>query len=140
MLRSLVELIFLLINYTSNFSLVNVKFIRIFAGCFYTEALIQRCSVKKLLIEISQNSQENTCARVSFLIKTCNFIKKESLAQVFSCEFCEISKNIFCYRTPPVAAPIYKKQWNSFFGLVHCVKYARIRVFAERIFPYKDRI
>ena len=23
----------------------------------------------------------------------CNFIKKESLAQVFSCEFCEISKN-----------------------------------------------
>ena len=24
----------------------------------------------------------------------CNFIKKEALAQVFSCEFCEISKNI----------------------------------------------
>ena len=23
----------------------------------------------------------------------CNFIKKETLAQVFSCEFCEISKN-----------------------------------------------
>ena len=23
------------------------------------------------------------------------FIKKETLAQVFSCEFCEISKNIF---------------------------------------------
>ena len=27
--------------------------------------------------------------------RTCNFIKKESLAQVFSCEFCEISKNCF---------------------------------------------
>ena len=25
----------------------------------------------------------------------CNFIKEEALAQVFSCEFCEISKNIF---------------------------------------------
>ena len=25
----------------------------------------------------------------------CNFIKKEALAQVFSCEFCEISKNTF---------------------------------------------
>ena len=25
----------------------------------------------------------------------CNFIKKESLAQVFSCEFCEISKKTF---------------------------------------------
>ena len=27
------------------------------------------CSVKKVFLEISQNSQENTCARVSFLIK-----------------------------------------------------------------------
>ena len=54
---------------------------------------------KKLFLEISQISQENTCARVSFLIKlqswACNFIKKESLAQVLSCEFCEISKNTF---------------------------------------------
>ena len=33
-----------------------------------------------------------------------DFIKKEILAQVFSCEFCEISKNSFSYRTPPVAA------------------------------------
>ena len=27
--------------------------------------------------------------------RVCNMIKKETLAQVFSCEFCEISKNIF---------------------------------------------
>ena len=27
--------------------------------------------------------------------QACNFIKKETLAQVFSCEFCEISKNNF---------------------------------------------
>ena len=33
------------------------------------EAVVQTCSVKKLLLEISQNSQENTCVRVSFLIK-----------------------------------------------------------------------
>ena len=31
----------------------------------------------------------------------CKFIKKETLAQVFSREFCEIFKNIFIYRTPP---------------------------------------
>ena len=37
-------------------------------------------------LEIPQNSQENTCARVSFL-------NKETLAQVFSCEFWEIFKN-----------------------------------------------
>ena len=34
----------------------------------------------------------------------CNFIKKETLAQVFFCEFCEISENTFFYRTPLVAA------------------------------------
>ena len=33
------------------------------------EAVVQRCSVKKVLLEISQNSQQNTCTRVSFLIK-----------------------------------------------------------------------
>ena len=56
---------------------------------------------KKVFLEISQNSQENTCSRVSFLIKlqACNFIKKGTLAQVFSCEFCEIPENNFLYRT-----------------------------------------
>ena len=33
------------------------------------EAVVRRCSVKKVFSEISQNSRENTCARVSFLIK-----------------------------------------------------------------------
>ena len=71
------------------------------------EAVTQRCSVKKAFLEILQNSQENTCVRVSFLIKlkaACNFIKKETLTRVLSCEFCEISKNTFSWRTPPVAA------------------------------------
>ena len=35
--------------------------------------------------------------------QACNFIKKEVLAQVLSNEFCEIFKNTFFYRTPPVA-------------------------------------
>ena len=55
-------------------------------------------SVKKVFLEILQNSQENTCAKVSFLIKLQawgNFIKKETLAQLFSSEFGEISKNPF---------------------------------------------
>ena len=61
------------------------------------EAVVKRCSAKNVFLEISQNSQENFCASVSFLIKlqACNFIKKETLAQVFSCEFYEISKNTF---------------------------------------------
>ena len=37
-------------------------------------------------------------------VEACNFIKKETLAKVFCCGFCEIFKNIFFYRTPLVAA------------------------------------
>ena len=52
-----------------------------------------------MILKISQSSKENTYARASFLIKLqasiCNFIKNETLAQVFSCEFCEIFKNTF---------------------------------------------
>ena len=33
-----------------------------------------------------------------------NFIKKETLAEVFFCEFCENSKSTFSYRIAPVAA------------------------------------
>ena len=46
--------------------------------------------LKKMFLKILKNSQENTCAKVSFLQKS--FIKKEDLAQIFSCEFCEIDK------------------------------------------------
>ena len=56
-----------------------------------------------VVLEILQNSLENTCAIVSFLIKL-QVIKKEALAQVFSCEVCKISKNTLFYRTPLVTA------------------------------------
>ena len=36
---------------------------------FNVEAVVQRCSVKMVFLYISQISQENTCARVSFLIQ-----------------------------------------------------------------------
>ena len=45
-----------------------------------------------MFLEISQNSQENT------------FIKKETPAQLFPCEFCKISKNTFFDRPPLMAA------------------------------------
>ena len=57
-----------------------------------TEAVVWRWSVEKVFLE--------KCPQA------CNFIKKEILAQVFSCEFCKISKKTFFYRTPPVAASI----------------------------------
>ena len=50
----------------------------------------QRCSVGKGVLSCRPGA--------------CNFIKKGTLAQMFSCKFCEISKNTFSYRTPPIAA------------------------------------
>ena len=53
-------------------------------------------SVKKVLYNILQNSQKNTCARVSFLIKLQAWgYQKETLAQVFSCEFCKFLRTPF---------------------------------------------
>ena len=64
----------------------------------YQNQLPEVLYVKKLFLETSQNSQENNCTRVSFLMKLPAWglqlcIKKETLAQAFSCEFCGISKN-----------------------------------------------
>ena len=64
------------------------------------EAVIQRFSVKKVFLEISQNSQEKSCARP----QACNFIKKE---------FCEISENTFLHRTPLVAASVLYWKFNT---------------------------
>ena len=64
---------------------------------------------KGVLRNFSKFTGKHLCQSL-FLIKlpkACIFIKKETLAQVFSCEFCEISKNIFYYRTPLVAASVY---------------------------------
>ena len=49
-------------------------------------------------------SAKNNWLSAKNRLQTCNFIKKETLAQVFSCEFCEIPKNTFFHRTPLVAA------------------------------------
>ena len=60
-----------------------------------------------MFLNNSQNSLKNTCVGVFFnkvAELTYNFIKIETLAQVFSSEFCEISKNTFSYGLPPVDA------------------------------------
>ena len=65
----------------------------------HTKAVTRRCSIKKVFLKIAQNLQKNTCAWASFLTKlqaeASDFIKNETLAQVSSCEFCEIFTNTF---------------------------------------------
>ena len=52
------------------------------------------------------------------MAEACNFIKKETLAPVFTGvltgEFCEISKNTFFHRTPLVAASGLGMSSNNF--------------------------
>ena len=54
-----------------------------------------------------RSSRENIFARVFFNkvagLRPATLLKKR-LAQLFSCEFCEISKNTFSHRTTPVIA------------------------------------
>ena len=47
--------------------------------------------------------------------EACNFIKEETLAQVFSCEFCESSKNIFFHRTPMLAVSAFA--YNNYISI-----------------------
>ena len=86
------------------------------------EAVVRRCSVEKVFLESSQNSQENTCARVSFLIKLqarkhlCQglqlYYKRDSGTGVFLWIFYELSKDNFSYKTLPVAASTMRQ--NNF--------------------------
>ena len=66
---------------------------------WHPEAVVRRCSIKKVLLR-------NLCQRLFFNkvagLRPTTLLKNETLAQVFSFEFCKISKT-FSYRTPPVA-------------------------------------
>ena len=95
----------------------------------YVETATRGVPCKKVFVKISQNSQEITCARVSFQMKlqaeACNIIKKETLARVFSCQFyCKVfstehlqttaseygdfgKKNIYFTENFPVASSVY---------------------------------
>ena len=44
--------------------------------------------------------------------RPCNFIMKETLAQMFSCEFYEISKNTLYYKIPLMAASVFQNFEN----------------------------
>ena len=69
-----------------------------------SETVARRCSVKKIVLKHA----------------TTNFFKKETLTQKFSCEFCEILKDIFFQRTPPVDASDFfllclnRNDWQTF--------------------------
>ena len=75
---------------------VNAKLLQNVMVLLQNAAVVWKWSVKKVLLEISQ---ENTCT--SDFCEFCQWNFSE-----FPFEFCEISKSPFFYRTPPVAASV----------------------------------
>ena len=67
--------------------------------CILSEAVAQRCSVKKVFLEISQNSQENTCARDSFLIEPATLLKKDLWYRYFPVNFAKFLRTPFFRET-----------------------------------------
>ena len=55
----------------------------IITECLNTEEVVWRCFEEKVFSGISQNSQENTCARVSFLIKLQAEVKLENMSYYY---------------------------------------------------------
>ena len=62
-----------------------------------SEAVARGCSVKKVFLEISQNSQENACGRVSFLIKIIikSLLKKRLWHRRFPVNFAKFLRTPF---------------------------------------------
>ena len=75
------------------------------------EEVVGKCSVKKLFLKTSQNSQENTFVGVYFLIK----LQASGLNQMFSLEFGEIFQELFLKRTPLKVASVQKVYFCQFF-------------------------
>ena len=84
------------------------------------EAVVQRCSLKKVFLENWQNSKENTCASVSFLIKlqtwACKFVKKETLAQVTLALLLLILNFLY---VPSISLTFSKKSFQNFQNITN---------------------
>ena len=93
--------------YIISFLLIGVLFqsqIHIFVVSLAVKSFKYRSNCRDVfcnwsVLKYFAKSQQNTCERVSFLIKLrawdCNFIKKATLVQVFSCKFSKIFKHTF---------------------------------------------
>ena len=95
----------------------------------YLNSSRQRCSIRKVFLKILQNSQENTCIGVSFLIKL------QAYGLEFSYEFYEICKcnfyNLFTehlWRTASGYWLVLYKSWTNDFllGSRICFKYNKV--------------
>ena len=74
-------------QYTLPFASAIVAYQRELERVQYTEAIICRCFTKWMFLKFWQNSQDNTCAVIPFLIKLqAPSKKKETPTQLFFCK------------------------------------------------------
>ena len=68
---------------------------------------------KSVLRRLAKFTGKHLCHSLIFNkvagLRPATLLKKETLAQAFSCEFCEISKNTFFDRTPLVVFSVESK-------------------------------
>ena len=115
----------------------------------FLKAAIGSVLLKKVFLKISQNSQENNCARISFLIKlhalACNFIKKATLSKMLSCEFWGIFKNILLQSTFGwlLRNIFHFLIWEVTHSMIHAIiqmgipqKHCQIKICKERPFSF----
>ena len=79
--------------------IISYNIVAIYRRSSRPEAFCKKSALRKIYLLLAK------------FIKKFNFIKKETLPQLFSCEFCGISKNTFSYRTPLAAASVYSNKW-----------------------------
>ena len=76
----------------------------------------RRCSIKKCVLRnFAKFTGKHQCQSL-FFNKVAGFIKNETLAQVFSCEFCEISRKSFSTEQPQTTAGDDLIEVTSFLG------------------------
>ena len=82
--------------------------------CFYE--LLKRGRHSRTKVLCKKGVLRNFTKFTGFMPQACNFIKTETLAQVFSIQFFDFSKNIFSYGTPPVtaSAEVYSEPCQKF--------------------------
>ena len=87
----------------------------------YTRKIQIKFSIQTLWLGKKRKRSSHQRWLQGYCFKACNFIKKETLAQVFSCEYCEISKNtIFTenlWATASWESSIKESSWKSCPGL-----------------------
>ena len=93
-------------------------------GLVFNKQTIEQVITKPVLSSNSKSIRPDVFCKKG----ACNFIKKETLVQVFSCEFCEISKKTFFYRTPLVAASeiLQTKENKSYYNILPKMKFSLI--------------